>query len=268
MFKNFKFLVLFLLFILFFKSSWALENNSKFPIPNYTATYSIQAYGINLGQSVQNFKIFKNNYIFSIETNTSALFYSDHMTQTSSGFIDKNNNLLPNKYNSHRDHKDQNESINFDWDKNLASSETSKINNKKLEQDDKSLKIGPEISPGLGDVLSIQIALRQKLLNYFSNLDNPIKKSFKFDLIKSNKIQTYDFEIIQHEKLKTILGDLDTLKIERVSSGDGTKLDIYWLAPSVQYLLVQSEQVEIDPSQPKLAPKVLVTLSLEKYYPQ
>ena len=49
-----------------------------------------------------------------------------------------------------------------------------------------------EISPGIGDVLSIQISLRQTLLNYFSNLDNPIKKSFKFDLIKSNKIQSFE----------------------------------------------------------------------------
>ncbi len=283
---SFKFFILFtsffFSFFLFFGSALGLQPASpaspaNFTIPNYTATYSISAYGLSLGQSTQSFKIFNKNYIFSIDTQASALFYSDSMVQTSQGFLNltnQNNFLIPEKFNSYRDRKNQNESIIFDWNKNTAHSETSRVNNKNFSQEDQDINL----SPGVGDVLSIQMDLRAALFNYFKNLDiNNIKNlnnlSFKFTLIKSNKLQVYNFKILGLEKLKlknNLTPDsaaLSTLKIERLSSADGSKIDFYWLAPSYNYLLVQSEQAEKNLQNPKAPLNITVILSLEKYTP-
>lgn len=87
------------------------------------------------------------------------------------------------------------------------------------------------------DPLSLQIALR-KLLSDAGG--NPPAQAFSLVVVEDDKEKTYRFAIGGREALKTPIGELDTMRVDRI---DDSKRQLrLWLAPSLQYLPVRVEQ--------------------------
>lgn len=56
------------------------------------------------------------------------------------------------------------------------------------------------------------------------------------------------FAVIGEETLKTPMGEMATLKVEKVRDEDSKRETLMWFAPELDYLLVQLVQVEPDGS--------------------
>ncbi len=237
-----------LICIVFFASLWPVIAiaDTTCQLPAYAATYDVNAYGLNVGTTLQKLMISPDQtYKIILDSQSTIALYQDHILQMSTGEI-INSQLVPRLFDSHQDHKNKNERIDFDWKNHVAHSD-------KSDQDKEESK-DLVLHPGTGDLLSTQILLRQLLIK------NPDQKKLSYELIKSNKFQTYQFTVVGTELtvLKTVLGDIKTIQLERT---EGPRVDDYWLAPNYGYLLVKSTQTKNGALQVTL---VLKTYQAEK----
>ena len=115
--------------------------------------------------------------------------------------------------------KDRFTEQSFDWAKRI---ETGK-NEKKHWQ-----------IPLENDVLDVQ----SQLLALQLDLANG-KKTFEYRVSKKGAIKNYRYEIIQHEPLDTLLGKLDTVRVERVHDKDDDRATITWFSPQHQFIPVR-----------------------------
>lgn len=183
----------------------------------FTAQYGIYYKQFHIANMTRQLSVQKKHYTLSERIKSAVFFYHDDMNQSSSGLIEKDY-LQPQAYSSTESRKNQTESIHFDWAKHVAhASKNGKSADVKLHQD-------------VQDVMSGQIQIRENIFN---------KKPLSFDLVKSNKMQTYTFKQGKTVQLKTKLGALKTIILTR---HDGPRLTTFWLAPKYQYLIVQSRQ--------------------------
>lgn len=85
------------------------------------------------------------------------------------------------------------------------------------------------------DSLSYQLQLRQDLMAGKTNLE--------YSLTNGRKIKKYKFELVGEEKLKTPLGEVQTIKVKRSHVDDNA--EVYaWFAKDFHYLLVRLQQEE------------------------
>ncbi len=89
------------------------------------------------------------------------------------------------------------------------------------------------MSPGLQDVASIQASVQLALLRGV--------EPGAIDMIETDKIKHYQYTRLRSERLKTAIGELDTV-VYRSARPGSTRENIYWYAPALGYVLVQAEQ--------------------------
>ena len=116
--------------------------------------------------------------------------------------------------------------ISFDWENGQAKAD---IGNDHYE-------IPLEFS--VADNLSAYLELRNQLVAG--------KKDIIFPAIDKGKLEEYHFKVIGEEDVKTSLGLLRSVKIERVREPGSNRSTIIWLAPDWDCLLVKLEQQEKD----------------------
>jgi hypothetical protein len=87
--------------------------------------------------------------------------------------------------------------------------------------------------PGLQDAASIQAIVMARLLRG----DEP----GTIDMIEKDKIKRYVYTRLRSERLKTSLGELETV-VYRSARENSTRETIFWYAPSLGYAMVQAEQ--------------------------
>ena len=85
------------------------------------------------------------------------------------------------------------------------------------------------------DLLSYQLALRCDL--------EQGKEQLSYPVVARDRIKHYEFKVSGKETLKTRLGELETLVVERLRK-DSDRTTRIWLAPGLNYLLVKLEQYE------------------------
>ncbi len=85
------------------------------------------------------------------------------------------------------------------------------------------------------DLLNHQLALRCDLERG--------TESFSYPVIAKNLIRDYRFEVTGEARLKTEMGELDTLVVERIRDNDERRT-LAWIAPSLNYVIVRLEQYE------------------------
>ncbi len=93
------------------------------------------------------------------------------------------------------------------------------------------------VAQGLTDILLYQLVLMMDLKDE--------KKSLEYPIADKHKFKTYRFDISGEEILDTSLGQLKTVKLQRVPGPD-KKTTLIWCAPSLDYLPVRIEQDEQD----------------------
>ena len=194
----------------------------------FKATYKLYASGLEIAESVREVsKTGENQYNYRSESHTigiAAFFHKDNIIENSNWKI-MANKLVPTDYSyvRTRGKKNKNISVRFDWDRKTIASQ---VNDNKIEL---------PLTDGMLDKLSYQYAIMHDLHhNQFPE---------QYTVADARKVKTYQFEKAGKETITTPLGDMDTVKINRID--DETRLS-FWCAPELQYLPVKIEQTEED----------------------
>ncbi|EUC70365.1 MAG: hypothetical protein AOY29_02310 [Alcanivorax borkumensis] len=71
-------------------------------------------------------------------------------------------------------------------------------------------------------------------------------KSYSVTSAYGDKVREHHFEVIDREMLKTPLGKLDTLLVEKKRTGDSKekRRTLFWVAPQLDYMVVQAKHIE------------------------
>jgi len=127
--------------------------------------------------------------------------------------------LVPLQYRFVHDKGDKKkiESVDFHWDQGVA------------EAVDKGETAELELTEGVIDRMILPLAIRRDLSRGSAR--------FTYQLVDSNKLKTYEFEIAERERVETPAGTFHTLKVVRTDDPD--KEVVFWCAPTLDYLQVK-----------------------------
>ena len=73
------------------------------------------------------------------------------------------------------------------------------------------------------------------------------KKSMSYQVLDGDEVETYDFRVLGSENVRTRVGLVEAIKVERVRDPtQSSRKTVFWLAKDWDYLLVRLHQVEKD----------------------
>ena len=193
----------------------------------YVAEYEASANGLAATATRSLSKIDENSYRLSNSLQASLAGQTLANLVQASEFIIEGNRVVPLNYTyqlsgvSRASH-----AIFFNWDTEIALS----------TEDDESWQL--PLRDGVMDQLSYQVALRQALID---NSDS--EAIFSFDIIDGDAIEMQQYRLVGEEILSTPLGELNTLKLERVREASDQRASKIWLAVDWNFLLTRIEQL-------------------------
>ena len=193
----------------------------------YVAEYEASANGLAATATRSLSKIDENSYRLSNSLQASLAGQTLASLVQASEFIIEGNRVVPLNYTyqlsgvSRASH-----AIFFNWDAEIALS----------TEDDESWQL--PLRDGVMDQLSYQVALRQALID---NSDS--EAIFSFDIIDGDAIEMQQYRLVGEEILSTPLGELNTLKLERVREASDQRASKIWLAVDWNFLLTRIEQL-------------------------
>jgi len=192
----------------------------------YVAEYEASANGLAATATRSLSKIDENSYRLSNSLQASLAGQTLASLVQASEFIIEGDRVVPLNYTyqlsgvSRASH-----AIFFNWDAEIALS----------TEDDESWQL--PLRDGVMDQLSYQVALRQALID---NSDS--EATFSFDIIDGDAIEMQRYRLVGEEILSTPLGELNTLKLERVREASDQRASKIWLAVDWNFLLTRIEQ--------------------------
>lgn len=197
-------------------------------IPNFTAKYSVSKSGISLGEMISTFKTDQhNNYTYSSITEPKGIaswFSRDTVSEVSRGtYSDGKISSLQYSYSRNGGKKEQDTKIDFDYQSNIATDITN--------SETKKLAIGEKTT----DRQIVQILLMIDILNNENDLN--------YEVINKQELKPYNFKMAEAEKIKTVLGEFDTIKVIRKREGSSRETTL-WLAEGLLYLPVRIKQTK------------------------
>lgn len=92
-----------------------------------------------------------------------------------------------------------------------------------------------DIEQGTLDKLNYQLQLRMDLMQ-------ESKLPLHYAVADGGVLKQYHFEVIGEEQLATELGELETIKVQRIYPGNNKKETLLWFAKELDYLLVKYQQ--------------------------
>ncbi|WP_349571049.1 DUF3108 domain-containing protein [Azotobacter salinestris] len=110
---------------------------------------------------------------------------------------------------------------------------------KKVQGSDRGKAVNLPLNRGLLDKSLYQLVLQKDVAEG--------KKSMSYQVLDGDEIETYDFRVLGNENVRTRVGVIEAIKVERVRdpTQSGRKT-VFWLAKDWDYLLVRLHQVEKD----------------------
>jgi hypothetical protein len=120
--------------------------------------------------------------------------------------------------------RDREARVTFDWEK------------RKVVNDINDNPWKMNVPLGTQDKVSFQIQLQRDLIAGKT-------ENLAYTIADGGKIKEYQFAIVGNERLKTPLGQIDTVKIKRTRK-DSDRITYAWMAPKYSYLLVRMQQEE------------------------
>lgn len=198
--------------------------------PLFNATYKLFSSGLEIAQMDRSMhRQGPYEYIYSSNTDTVglvALFHKDHIVEESHWkLVDNQVRPLDYSYIRSRGKKDRRINVQFDWDKKIINNV---INDRQLQM---------PLETGMLDKLLYQYALMRDLMNNQAEIG--------YDVTDGGKMKKYNFARLEEEIVQTPLGDLQTLKLQKVRHGDNSKL-VIWSAPALRFLPVKVESTDED----------------------
>jgi hypothetical protein len=120
--------------------------------------------------------------------------------------------------------KNRDADLKFDWNAKTVLNQVQKTEWK--------MKLEPKVQDKLSYLLQLQ--------HDFLEQD---KSKFTYKIADGGSLKVYTFEKVGNERLKTPLGEVDTIKIKR-SRSNSDRTTYAWLAPKYENLLVRLQQTE------------------------
>lgn len=196
----------------------------------FEADYTIRMKGAQIAKMTRRFSRHDSGiYQYRSETRTTgiiSLFRKDHIIENSNWQLQADK-LIPVEY--FYDHsggkKDRKVSISFDWK-----------NNRIINSIDGSSWEMPA-SPNVMDKLLYQLAIMYDL--------KAGKESLQYTVADGGKTKIYNFEILGEETIKTPIGKLLTVKLERHKPNSRRKSTL-WCAKDLEFLPIKVENIEKD----------------------
>ncbi len=193
----------------------------------FAASYGIVWRGFNAGTTdLELTHAPDGQFVYASRANARGLFravFSDEITQTT-WFNVSEKGVLPTRYRADdgSEDTDRDISIDFDWQAGRA----------RGTAENKPVDVALE--PGAQDAMSIQMALMSDLLKG--------EQPSTYRLVDKDRIKEYRYTYEGEQRLKTALGELDT--VIYTSQREGSKrLTRTWYAPSLGYVAVRGEQL-------------------------
>jgi len=110
---------------------------------------------------------------------------------------------------------------------------------RRVQGSDRGKAVALPINRGLLDKALYQLELQKDVAEG--------KHSMSYQVLDGDEVETYDFRVLGPENVRTRVGLIEAIKVERVRDPTQTKRKtIFWLAKDWGYLLVRLHQVEKD----------------------
>ncbi len=198
---------------------WCSSDPGLAAASHYQAHYKVSARGLPLGKAQHDLSVdAEGHYRYHFRTESTLPFVEYKSRESSAGYI-TNNQVIPQQYHFQRKKygKQEQVAVNFDWENAVAHLIAS-------ESRDIVLQVGMQ------DKLSYHLALK------FAILNQKLPQAFQF--IDKKGIKHYPFSYLGDETLNTILGSVDTVKIQRQQEASNRATTL-WLAPKLDYVLIK-----------------------------
>lgn len=193
----------------------------------YTAEYEARANGLAATASRSLSRLDENSYRLSNTLEASLAGQTLANLKQTSELVLQDGRVVPLNYTyqlsgvSRASH-----AIFFNWDAQIALS----------TEDDESWQL--QLREGVMDQLSYQLAIRQALA------DNAEDEAlFSFEIVDGDAIEMQQYRLLGEEIISTPLGELNTLKLERVREAADERVTEIWLAIEWDFLLTRIEQI-------------------------
>jgi hypothetical protein len=198
----------------------------------YSAVYEISRDGLALGQASYKLSNAGNDcYLFEgVAKPLGLATLLIGTTNEQSRFCVNGGSIRSQHYEISREggDKDDNYVLDFDWSRKTV--ETKGGEARALPAD------------GL-DPMVLQLAVRKQLKESNGKAGD---KPLHITIVENNENKEYDLAVTGEEDIKTEIGNLRTIRIERVN--DRKRQLRFWLAPSLDYLPVRVERQKKDDS--------------------
>lgn len=198
---------------------------SAAPLPErFSAEFVVEVHGITVGVTeVSLTPLDEGRAVYQSRSTTAgllSLFRSDRVLERSELRYRPHGELRPLAYRyERRGSKRKTVTIDFDWDAEVA----------RNTEGDRTWRF--EVPDGTLDKLSYMLAVMRDLERGQRELRYPINAR--------GRLTTYHLQVVGEERLRTRLGTLRTLKVERIRSPEDPQETTVWCAERLHYLPVK-----------------------------
>jgi hypothetical protein len=190
---------------------------SSFALSPYEIEYEAEIEGYDITAVRKLEKLGDEQYRISQTASTFLMNVSE-----ASDFSIENQQLITQNYSYQRNIIAHNKSYQVDFSDHAK---------KALYRDDNETQ-NIQSNTALFSLITYQTEIRRRLLG--ANANN---SALHFDLVDKDKKRFYSFSVKGEEKLKTTLGEINCIKIERIDNKRKKKTEI-WLAIDYEYSLI------------------------------
>lgn len=196
------------------------------PIKTFTATFDLLRDDDKVGESVIRLHpTGDGGWLFETRSNARLFFFSfSDREQSRLRWHDGWPQPLAFEKERHRPGKTEIVRQQFDWQSRIDSGERGKK------------KWSKPLQPGTQDLQSHLLALQLDL--------QAGKREMQYTVSRYGSLRNFRYQVVKEEQINTALGQLHTLRVERVRDADDDRQTISWFAPSLGYIAVRTMQYE------------------------
>lgn len=202
------------------------------PPPNpYTASYEARAMGMRTSafrtlEAVDNNR-FRLNHGLSVSVLGANLITVTESTE----FLWQSQGAVPQQYHYKQSGvRRRDEQVAFDWEQLTAA-----MNRDGREQTQ-------TLESGMQDNLSFSAQMSADLLN------QPDLRAtdtlLTYQILDARRLEHHEYRVVGEERISTSVGELDTIKLERVRDSDSGRSTVIWLSMQHQFILAKFLQNE------------------------
>jgi len=201
------------------------ESSDDLNVKPFTGTYSVEFRGIRAGDIDFILRQANGRYVYESVAHPRGIakLVVNNKTREASEFVVENGAINPLKYELDDGTSDTDEDtrLTFDWSAKKA----------RGTHEDQAIEL--PLTDGVQDRMSVQVVVMQLLLAG--------KQPDKITFIDRDALKEYTYVRVREEKLKTNLGELETIVYSSSRPGS-TRVSRLWYAPSLGFAPVRGEQ--------------------------